>query len=177
MTETPAPKRDRLDELYRLIYDELRDIADAFVRRKLTGKHRRTSLVHESYVKLSANAHPEVEGEDHLKRLMARAMRFVCTDWHREDNALKRGGGQPSLSLSDTNLGELGESRDSVSDYVDLYDALLSFEVVHPEMAPLIEGWLLWECTDTELAKLYGVTLAQARAALRMFKRHLDRST
>ncbi len=174
MTHAPDPS---LSQIYDSIYDELKSIAQTFVSRRLTGRHERTSLVNSSYLKLRTKGHPEVESEEHLKRLMAKAMRFVCRDWYRSDNALKRGGGKQILSLNETNFGEFGESRAMVSDYLVLYDALQEFEVVHPDLAPLIEGWLLWDCSARELADLYAVPGSKAKAGLLMFHQFLQRQS
>ncbi len=164
-------------ELYELVYDELLVIAKGWLARTYIKEHSRESCIHESFTRLVGNTrgHPAIEDEQHLQRLMARAMGFVCKDWHREANALKRGGGRSRVYLESKEIAELSGREVFVFDYLAMYDEVDSFAEIHPELAPIVSGWLLWECPVGELAQMYAVSTKDARTALLMFLRHYKR--
>ncbi|MDX1529891.1 MAG: ECF-type sigma factor [Rhodothermales bacterium] len=95
-----AGDRGALDRLLPRVYDELRVLARARLRRHRPGDTlNTTALVHEAYLKLTANEVPSFEDRAHFFALAARAMRFVLVGYARERAAQKRGGPGRDLSL------------------------------------------------------------------------------
>jgi RNA polymerase sigma factor (TIGR02999 family) len=77
-----------MDELYRVLYAELRQIAHA----KLRGGHGptlldTTSLVHESYLRFVKLQQLRLEDRSHFLAYAARVMRSVVVDLVREHHA------------------------------------------------------------------------------------------
>ncbi len=82
------------ERLWAVIYDELRNIA----RRQLAGGAaghtlQPTTLVHEAYLRLTANEDVHWENRRHFFAAAAQAMRQIRIDDVRKRNRLKRGGG------------------------------------------------------------------------------------
>jgi len=89
-------------DLFELLYDELRDMA----QRLLNGDARRltlqpTALVHESYLKLIGASSLNWKSQTHFRAIAARAMRQVMANHLRDGNRAKRGGGWTRVTLSE----------------------------------------------------------------------------
>src|SRR5215467_10339928 len=91
-----------LDRLTPLVYDELRRIAQTFLRHQPGHTLQPTALVHEAWVKLFQNAEPEFTDRAHFLAVMSRIMRQVLIDHARGSSAAKRWGGQQRVPLEAT---------------------------------------------------------------------------
>jgi len=81
-------------ELMPLIYDELRAIADRFMRAERPGHTlQATALVHEAYVRLFGAERVDFVNRAHFFAAAARAVRRVLVDHARARGRDKRGGG------------------------------------------------------------------------------------
>lgn len=82
-----------VDQLFAILYDELKDLAGR-QRARWRGNHtlNTTALVHEAYVRLVGQSRIEVSGRAHFRALAARAMRHILCDYARDAAAQKRGG-------------------------------------------------------------------------------------
>ncbi|MEO1477466.1 MAG: ECF-type sigma factor, partial [Bacteroidota bacterium] len=97
---------DALDRLFPRLYDELRQLAHARLRRhRQSDTLSTTALVHEAYLKLTAGQAPTVADRTHFFALAARAMRFVLVSYARDRTAQKRGGGEAALAFDEA-LGD-----------------------------------------------------------------------
>ena len=88
------------DELWMLLYDELKRLAWSVLRGKGRGAQAQaSSLVHKAYLRLLGTG---VEWNDrrHFFAVAARAMRFVLADEARRQIAQKRGAGE-TLALDE----------------------------------------------------------------------------
>lgn len=90
-----AGSQEAADELFPLVYAELRRMARGQRRGRSGETLRTTALVHEAYLKLSGAEQLEVRDREHFYALIARAMRQILVDHARERLALKRGAGAP----------------------------------------------------------------------------------
>ncbi|HTT62965.1 MAG TPA: ECF-type sigma factor [Bryobacteraceae bacterium] len=98
-------KGDRavLDELMPIVYRELHQIAGAYLRRESPAHTLQpTSLIHEAYLRLVEQSHPDYTSRAHFYGLAARVMRQILVDHARARGALKRGGHEDPVPLSDT---------------------------------------------------------------------------
>jgi RNA polymerase sigma factor (TIGR02999 family) len=90
------------DELFPLVYGELRRIAAREMRREKPGRTlQTTALVHEAYLRLIKDASLSFESRAHFLGIAARAMREILIEHARARAARKRGGGAVRLTLSD----------------------------------------------------------------------------
>lgn len=81
------------DRLFDHVYDELRRLARAQLRRKPGSTLHTTELVHEAYLKLFDDRRLEAGDRVHFLSLAARAMRQILVDHFRRRGAGKRGAG------------------------------------------------------------------------------------
>jgi RNA polymerase sigma factor (TIGR02999 family) len=106
LTEWRDGNRTALDELFPLVYEDLRRRAHRCLQGERTGHTlTTTALVHETYLKLLDVSRVRWQDRAHFLALAATAMRRVLVDYARKHRALKRGGGQPSAGNGAVALG------------------------------------------------------------------------
>ena len=90
-----------LERLVPVVYDELRTLAAAHLRRERTDHTLQpTDLVNEAYLRLVGARHPPWQDRGHFFRAAAEAMRRVLIEHARKRSRQKRGGGRVQVSLS-----------------------------------------------------------------------------
>jgi RNA polymerase sigma factor (TIGR02999 family) len=87
-------KRQVLDDVFSLVYEELRSLASALRRREAGETLSSTALVHEAWLKLKDSPHLAKASLSHFKAIAAKAMRQVLVESARRRNAQKRGAGE-----------------------------------------------------------------------------------
>ncbi|MFI5228021.1 MAG: ECF-type sigma factor [Gemmatimonadales bacterium] len=142
-----------LDDLYPLVYDELKRVARQQLRASASTLST-TELVHETFLKLAANPPAGWEGRSHFFGTAARAMRQVLVDFARRRGAAKRGGELARVSLSDAE-GELAVELDEI---VALDEALDRLDAVDPRLRQVVELRFFAGLAEREVAELLGVT-------------------
>ena len=105
-----------MNDLFQLVYDELRGLAAGHLRNERTGHTLQpTALVHEVYARLIDASRFEYQGRARFLALASRAMRRVLVDHARGLARIKRGGGwkrvelDPAPSLEEDDLPDLVE--------------------------------------------------------------------
>lgn len=90
-----------MDALMPLVQDQLRRLAQSYMRRERAGHTLEpTALVHEAYLRLVGQRHVQWAGRGHFFAIAAQAMRRVLVDHARGHEANKRGGGGERVTLS-----------------------------------------------------------------------------
>lgn len=90
-----------LEQLAPVVYDELRTLAAAHLRRERPDHSLQpTALVHEAYLRMMGGGHTPWEDRGHFFRAAARAMRRILIDHARKRGRQKRGGGRVQISAS-----------------------------------------------------------------------------
>ena len=93
--------RVALDAVIPLVYEELKKLARAHLRRETNAAPlQTTALVHEAFLKLAGGRHPSYENRAHFFGIASRLMRQVLVDTARSRTAEKRGAGQ-EVALAD----------------------------------------------------------------------------
>ncbi len=92
---------EAMDELFALVYDELRRLAQAVRRGRFGETLNTTALVHEAYLKLAGSDRLDVKSWRHFMRVAARAMRQVLVTAAHERMAQKRGGGRAAITFDE----------------------------------------------------------------------------
>src|SRR6516165_1136953 len=88
------------DQLVTLVYDELRRLAGACMRRERVDHILQpTALVHEAWLRLVEQREWNLENRAHFFGTAAQLMRRILVDHARSANAEKRGGDQVIVSL------------------------------------------------------------------------------
>lgn len=113
--------RAGMDQLMPLVYDELRRLAQSYLRSERPGHTLQgTALVHEAYLRLIDQKNVQWKNRAHFFGIASQMIRRILVDHARGRNAGKRGSGAPRLSLDEA-LGVPGERE---VDLVGLDDAL-----------------------------------------------------
>src|SRR5882724_2157577 len=94
--------KSALDGLIPLVYNELRKIADGYLRHERPGHTLQpTALVHELYARILGQDQPDYRNRAHFLGVAAQVMRQILIDHARSKHAAKRGGSAPKFSLDE----------------------------------------------------------------------------
>ena len=134
MTDSPTQPGDA-HELAAVMYDELRRLARAYMRRERPGQTlQATALVHEAYLRLAGAGTPWHD-KRHFVGSAARSMRQILVERARARGAQKRWAGLNRVSFSDS----LAVFADPEAVLPALDDALARLEQIDPEQARIVE--------------------------------------
>ncbi len=145
-----------LEDLLQLIYEDLREIARQQLSRLRPGNTLdTTALVHEAYLKLVDQSRVEPNDLEHFFALAAGAMRQILVDHVRQRTALKRGGGQATLSLDRVEIG-VDEQADTL---LALDQALEGLTRNNPRLTRVFECRFFAGMSEQETARALGLSL------------------
>ena len=165
--------RGSIDQLFALLYRELRQIAGNAINSRLrAGPLQPTELLNEAYLRLSAAAGLRVEDRTHFLALAARAMRMVLVDNARAAHRDKRGGGAPMVTLGAAS--SVAVTHDA-SSFLDLDTALNKLFARDPGAARLVELHYFAGLSYAEIAAEQGLSEATVHRHLRLAKAWLAR--
>ncbi len=130
-----ASRQDVMERLLPVVYDELRGLARAQLRRERPDHTLQpTALVHEAYLRLLAGANLPWNDRQHFFRAAAEAMRRILIEHARKRGRVKRGGRQIRVDLSGIDLA--GEP--DLDQLLALDDAFRRLEQQDPEAADVV---------------------------------------
>lgn len=150
-----------VDQLFALLYDELRELAHR-QRLRWHDDHTldTTGLVHEAYLKLVGGKGADIESRAHFYAVASRAMRHILCNYARDRRALKRGGVLERLPLEEG--AALAAPANPVSDATEtllaLDGALTRLEQVDPRRSKVVECRFFGGLTVEETAAAIGVS-------------------
>lgn len=150
-----TPARDLVDRVLPQIYDELRAVAGALMRRERAGHTLQpTALVHEAYLRLLDQR--ELDFNDRLRVLgaAARIMRRVLVDHARTRQRHKRGGGLVRLTLSE----DLASAPGLDVDVLALDEALRRLGALDATDQDIVELRFFGGLASEEIAALLGTS-------------------
>jgi RNA polymerase sigma factor (TIGR02999 family) len=134
MSQTP-PKPPSASQAAVEVYDELRRVAAAYIRRERQGQTlQATALVHEAYLRLAGAGTPWTDRQ-HFLGIAARSMRQILVERARARGARKRWAGLDRVSLTESLVAAAHE--DAMLPALD--EALTRLEALDPEQAKIIE--------------------------------------
>lgn len=132
---TDAERRLDADALAPLVYQELRRLAGAYMRRERPGQTiQATALVHEAYLRL-ADAGTPWHDKRHFVGIAARSMRQILVERARARGAQKRWAALDRVTLTDALA--VAAHEDAMLPALD--EAMERLEQVDPELARLVE--------------------------------------
>jgi len=170
--ELAAGDEAAADLLFPMIYDDLRGLAQSYLRRERPGHTLQpTALVHEAYVRLVNADGLQVHDRAHFFRLAARAMRHLLVDHARRRQASKRGNDPILLTQSAlANSGTWDEGR-----LLELHDALETLAQQDARKAHLVELRFFGGMTIDEAATALEISPATAERDWAFAKAYLSR--
>lgn len=124
------------DELYQMVYDELRRQAHRYMSRENTGHTlQTTALVNEAYLKLADTNNLNWQDRAHFFAVSANVMRHILVDHARATRAIKCGGGAQHVALED--IVEIPQAPNK--DVLALNDALNKLAKVDDRKSKVVE--------------------------------------
>jgi RNA polymerase sigma factor (TIGR02999 family) len=164
--------RAALDQLFPLIYDELRQIAHRRLQFEQEG-HTLDSgaLVHEAYVKLADLDRMKWQNRAHFFAVAAQAMRRLLVDHATRRSAQKRGGVQQQVALDDVVL--MADQRSE--QLLALHDALRRLEMIDERVSQVVECRFFGGMSVEETAEVLDVSTATVKRDWNMARAWLAR--
>ena len=142
-------KKEALDSLLPIVYDELRRVAHRLLSNEYAETMPTTALVHEAYLKLVDQHSVDWENRGQFFAIAAQSMRRILVDHARERLALKRDG--IKIRLDDV---------DAIS--VEVNEKLLDLDLALQELASFDKQ----QANIVELRYFAGLTFDEVAAVL-----------
>ena len=153
-----AGKRDALDALLPLVYDELRRIAANYLNRERSGHTLQpTALVHEAYMRLVDQHNVDWRDRAQFYGLAAEMMRRILVNYAEQRRAEKRGSGGKRVELVET----IAITDELDLDLLALDEALSTLAELDQEKAKLVEMKYFGGMTINEIAEVTGRSTAK----------------
>jgi RNA polymerase sigma factor (TIGR02999 family) len=149
-----------LADVFPLIYDELRRLAQQQLQREPDGHTLSpTALVHEAYMRLIDYSRMEWQGRAHFMAVASTAMRRILVDHARGHRSAKRGGMLKRISIDDVELG----AEDRAELLIAIDDALGRLKEIDARQAQVVECRFFGGMTEEETAEALGIGLRTAK--------------
>lgn len=148
------------EALIPLVYNELRRLARLHLRRERPDHTLQSAaLVHEAYLRLIRQDHPQWQNRAHFFGVAAQLMRHILVDHARNRAAAKRGAGAPRLSLDEEVA--LPQARDV--DIVALDDALNRLAGLDVQQSRVVELRFFGGLSIEETSVVLGISPATVK--------------
>ena len=145
------------EQLQTVVYEELRRLARAFMRRERRDHTLQpTALVHEAYARLIDQRDIDWHNRTRFLGLAAVMMRRVLINHARDRIAAKRGGGAQRVSLTSVD----DASRGPAVEIVALHEALEKLAHIDPRKARIVELKFFGGLTTSEISEAIAVSTA-----------------
>jgi RNA polymerase sigma factor (TIGR02999 family) len=148
------------EELFPLVYEELRRLAAARMARESAGHTLQpTALVHEAWLQLVGAGDRTWKNRAHFFGAAADAMRRILIDNARRKAALKHGGGQERVTIEDLEI-----TASTLDEHILMIDeALQRLETEDPEKARIVSLKFFGGLTNEEAAESLGISLSTVK--------------
>ena len=143
-------------ELLRVVYAELRQMAQAWMGRTPPGQTLQpTALVHEAFVRMIGREEEGWENRAHFFFVASRAMRDILVERARAKGALKRGGNRHRVNIEMLEVATEAPHEDLLA----LDDVLRRFESSYPWEHRIVMFRFFAGLTNEETARAMGAPL------------------
>lgn len=161
-----------LAALMPIVYDELRRLAAAYMRRERPGQTLQpTALVHDVYLRLLQDAKLSWQSRAHFFGIAARSMRQILIERARTRRTAKRGGSQVRVTFDPGLLVAAPQSLDLEA--VD--EALTRLAAIDPDLAHLVDVRFFGGLSIQEAAEALNVSPATVKRRWALAKAWLAR--
>jgi RNA polymerase sigma factor (TIGR02999 family) len=169
-----AGNQDVAGQLVPLIYDELRRIAGARMRRERAGHTlQATAVVHEAWLRLAGEQEIQWQNRAHFFAIAARAMRQVLLDHARQRHAEKRGGEGTQKVEMDVDVLAGGASR--IEDIVAIDEVVTRLSELDQQQGRIVELRFFAGLSVEETAEVMGISESTVKREWRIAKAWLHR--
>jgi RNA polymerase sigma factor (TIGR02999 family) len=175
-TVSPAMARQGMDEVFSLVYEELRRLASLVRRNEINATINSTALVHEAWLKLKDSPQLAEKETAHFKAVAAKAMRQVLVEQVRRRGARKRGGSgeavvvalddlraEPSADMTPAGPAFQSKSMEPLgmvrgAQLLELDQLLNELSLLSPRQAQIVENRFFGGLNVSETASVLGVS-------------------
>ena len=172
LLEWTKSREQSLPELFEAIYNDLRQIARAYMRRERPDHTlQTTALVNEAYVRLFHGQPFRWENRKHVFCAMAQTMRRILIDHARSHQAGRHGGEQRRLSLDEA----IAVAEERSPQLMALDEALQRLGKLHPRQEDVVDLRFFVGLTVEEAAAVLGISADTAKLDWRFAKAWLQR--
>jgi RNA polymerase sigma factor (TIGR02999 family) len=148
------------EELLRLVYDELRQLAAQRMAQEQPGQTLQpTALVHEAWLRLGGNDQQTWENRAHFFSAAAEAMRRILIERARQKQTAKNGGDCQRLRLPESRLVAPAEDDDLLA----VHSALDKLAIHDRDKAELVKLRYFAGMTIQEAAQVLGISERTAK--------------
>ncbi len=157
LTAAQDGDREAADELFTLVYQELRQMAQHYLRQERPNHTlQATALVNELYLRLFNGQKIEIHNRAHFFGIVATQMRRILVDHARRRQARRRDASEYQTALRDP--AEI--SALTAEEIVGLHEALTRFSQHYPLAGQIVELRYFGGYTETEAAEILGISLS-----------------
>lgn len=148
-------RQDALEQLFPLVYQELRRIARRYMRRERSGHTlQTTAVVHEAYLRLIDQKHVQWQNRAHFFAIAAQMMRRILITHAQSHAYAKRGGGTFKVSLDEAAI----LSQERAGELIALDEALTSLTAIDPRRSQVVELRFFGGLSNEEIAEVLKVS-------------------
>jgi RNA polymerase sigma-70 factor (ECF subfamily) len=155
LNKLAAGDQEAAAQLVPLVYEELRHLAARRLRQERPDHTlQATALVHEAYVKLSAQRDAKWQNRAQFFGVASQVMRRILVDYARGQQRIRRGGKQQKVSLDDVLL----VSPDRIEEVLTVHESLSRLERLDARQARIVELRYFGGLTVEEIAEVVGIS-------------------
>ena len=145
-----------LEELFPIVYGELRGIAAALFNNERRANHtlQPTALVHEAYLKLVGSGQISWQNRAHFFGIAARSMRQILVNHAEANNAQKRVGTRTIVELDEA----ISFLQTQNIEILALHEALEKMAVLDQRQAQVVELKFFGGLTIEEIAEVLDIS-------------------
>jgi RNA polymerase sigma factor (TIGR02999 family) len=170
LTQWKAGRKEALDEVIPLMYNELHTIAKRYLSKERPNHSlQATVLVNEAYIRLIDCNELDWKNRIHFLAVAAQLMRNILVDHARKNNASKREGAKYKISISQ--VKNLGKEPDL--DLLDLEEALNSLAAIDRQQSRIVELRYFGGLSIEEIAEILAISTATVSREWRLAKIYL----
>ncbi len=162
-----------MDQLFPLVYQEMRGMARQRLRRRRPGQTLdTTALVHEAYLKLIDQTQAQWGDRSHFLSVASIAMRHILVDYARRRMAQKRGGEDQQVVLDERHLGVSARAEEILA----IDQALSSLAELSERLSRLVELRFFGGLSVAETAEVLGTSERTVKRDWRKARAYLFRA-
>lgn len=148
------------EQLVPIVYDELRRLARAFMRRQNPGHTlQTTALVNEAYIRLVDSDKVNWQSRTHFFAISAQLMRRILVDAARRRQSQKRGGDRVQITLDE----RIDIPLENETDMVALDEALKRLAEFSPRQCRIVELRYFGGLTEEQVAEVMEISARTVR--------------
>jgi RNA polymerase sigma-70 factor (ECF subfamily) len=175
LSEISSGDHAKCDQLFELVYDDFRRIAQQYIGQAEPAKDMQaTDVVHEVYLRLIDQTGVSWQDRSHFFAMGAHIMRHVLVDNARRRLATKRGGKAHQVTI-DVVDNQIKISPNSDVDVLAVHEALEKLAVINEQRARIVELRFFSGLTVEETAEAIGISKSTAEREWRVARAWLRR--